>query len=727
MNADDRARLRRVLASFDEAGLVALANKGLVRRAQKDLEAGGVSHEEADSAVLVRGPGWVVTMPPDGPTRATDDTKASGVTRQILTATIYLRNQWAAETAESGALSAAAPAAPEVTPAAPEPPAPAADVKELEDALLSLSLDDLQKWAGKTTLREVLPLVRGGMPVEVEAHAGLTVRLVGHDVEARLLPGHGKTARALLDEVLTTAPRALHKRWVVTAVLAFQQSRGRTFEVEAPTAAAEDAGAARSRPQVLAAAQELLEGMVSTGLAHPSSRMLERLFTLSVSAVAVHLPRLARLLRALADEVSQVLARDAAADTARLFDQVCLTHALARALAAAGPQPPVALAGQHRTQYDPVGDLQLAGVGAYPWTTTSGYEGLTVLLWDQAAGRFRTWSVSRPAGTLGFNLAHCYRTETAWSGSGAPERFGRSRFTLRQAKANALGRLSGAEKTTVADLEPTDPARLDFGARAISNWAALFAHALALYPIGLRERDPLDRVFVLRPAKWGERFFDELQQRLSWPLLDENGAVVSLTLPWADVNEDAIEFLEAVNASRDRLTGVVARLLFDNRGVQVEPLSLLSEGTPGGDRVLNPAFDRARILSKQSDLLARLRQKFGRDRIATAMTADDEAGLDGVESVSAQGLPAGMQARLGEVERLLQQVAESGLGRLNEPTRQRFGQLAAELDRTGLRELARGVDELKQTGGASAVLSEGYLCRLHREAAAQARAGGGFS
>jgi hypothetical protein len=35
MNSDERARLQRLLASFDEAGLVALANKGLVRRAQK--------------------------------------------------------------------------------------------------------------------------------------------------------------------------------------------------------------------------------------------------------------------------------------------------------------------------------------------------------------------------------------------------------------------------------------------------------------------------------------------------------------------------------------------------------------------------------------------------------------------------------------------------------------------------------------------------------------------
>ena len=57
MNPDDREKLTRLLASFDEAGLVALANRGLVRRAQKDLEAGGltVRAETASAQFLFQG------------------------------------------------------------------------------------------------------------------------------------------------------------------------------------------------------------------------------------------------------------------------------------------------------------------------------------------------------------------------------------------------------------------------------------------------------------------------------------------------------------------------------------------------------------------------------------------------------------------------------------------------------------------------------------------------
>jgi hypothetical protein len=561
--------------------------------------------------------------------------------------------------------------------------------------------------------------VASSSEVEVETHAGLTIRLVRHEVEARLLPGPRRpSAVRLLDDILTTAPRAQHRRWVVVAVLAFQQSRGVSLTSVEDTAPAEASGAPLNRAQLLAATQELLQSMVATGLAHPSERMLQRLFTLSVSATAVHLPRLSRLLRALSDDVSQVLSRNAAADTGRLFDRLGLTWALARALAAAGPSPPRALAGYHRTEYDPAGDLSLAGVGAYPWQTASGYEGLTVLFWDQVARRFLTWTNSRPTGSPGrFSLANVYRGEAVWTGGGAVERLSRSSFTLGQARTNAQGRLSGSQQTTVAGGAPCDPVQIDFGDRLFTNWEALLRYALATYPLGLTERSPNDRIVVLQPAAWGERVFDELQQSFCWQLDDDAGRSLVLTLPWNGVNETSIEFLEAVKPDRDQLRRVVVRITFTDKGLFLEPLSLLSAGTPQGHRVLNPGFDREYIRSRQSSLLERLRQKYGRDRIATTMT-DDEAWDEATDALGLlENAPVGLRNRLTELEGMLLRAAESGLRRLDDEARARLGQMAAGLHRAGLAELAQALDEVERAAAsAGPVLWCGYLCRLHRQA-----------
>ena len=184
-----------------------------------------------------------------------------------------------------------------------------------------------------------------------------------------------------------------------------------------------------------------------------------------------------------------------------------MADALAKALAAAGERPPRSLVGSHRTDYLPAGDLRLAGVGAYPWKTASGYEGLTVLFWDMDGSHFRTWGVGRPSsGAAHFSPLIAYRGEAVWPGGGAPEQLSRTSFTLRQARANAQGRLSGSAQTTVADAVPTDPANLDFAGRIFTNWRQLSAYALGTYPLGLTEPNVLDRVVVLRPRSGASGF-----------------------------------------------------------------------------------------------------------------------------------------------------------------------------------------------------------------------------
>jgi hypothetical protein len=62
-------------------------------------------------------------------------------------------------------------------------------------------------------------------------------------------------------------------------------------------------------------------------------------------------------------------------------------------------------------------------------------------------------------------------------------------------------------------------------------------------------------------------------------------------------------------------------------------------------------------------------------------------------------------------------LAEAGAGRVGELTRERLRALAGELDRAGLQELGGGLAELDRAGtAAAAVIRNGYLCRLHREA-----------
>jgi hypothetical protein len=694
MRAEEQERLRALLKTFDEVGLVALANKGLVRRAMKDLESATMRVEETDTAFLVRGPDFTVTMPADGPAKAKDDTKASGMTRQILMATIYLRDTWA---------GAAAPTA-ETAPL---------NLDALETALLELTHEHLQKWAGKNIWRDALLIAEMKPSIEVEVGVGFSIRFVDHEIEARILPGETTPAK-LLDGILTTASKTSHARWVVATVLAFHQHKGKSIERPDTSILVEADDTPQTRGEVLHAVQHLLGTMIAMGLAHPSERLHERLLTLSMSALGIRCPRLSRQLRALADEITLLLNRDVKADSARLLDRLAVAYALTRAMVQAGDTLPLTLAGRPRTEYEPVGDLSLVGVAAYPWQTASGFRGLTLLLWDERARAFRSWSTSRAVQGGGrFDLRQAYATDAVWAGGGAPEYLCRERIVLRNARMNFQGRLSASQGVSVANTELARPLELDFASLGFRSWTKLGEYARGIYPLGLREPNPLDSIVVLTPSAWGATVFDEFQQRLLWNISDEEGRSLTLAVPWDDVHEDTIVFLEQVNPERDRLRAVVARLSFESKGLIVEPLALWSEGTSKKDYLLNPAFDLRRIQSKHSTLLERLRAKYGRNALKATMRAEDE---DADWLVPALAFPTELENRFADLEGMLAGWAERGVGGVRDSDRERVRALTHQYSLLGMSALLDPLAALETSGNELAVLWLAYLLRTYRQA-----------
>lgn len=808
MKEAERLQLARILSTVDENFLIALANKGLVRRAQKDLEGVTLQIEEADDAIVVRGADWTVRMPAGGPSKATDDTIATGITRQILSATIYLRDHWSASQlgtvarpkdensypSESNQVLVRE-SSPETLPPVPTkredfaPPQPvldgispqgmpkgsvldatetidaiqksdavvpkepiettdahppvmneaaavaskfsdAGEGEALKNSLLEISVDELSKWAGKKLVSDLLVLLNENLEVEVECHLGVTIRLPQQNVEIRLLPTADR-GKKLLEQLLSTAPKAMHKHWVATALLVLARKSGKNLQLSSSRVSVE---APRNQKSVLRESRKLLESILDNGVSHPSTRVVERLFTLSISASVVQLPRLSNLLKTLSDEISHLLSRHAAANTHQVFSTMSRTYSLIRALEKHAQQNvagesgvadlPRELAGVARSQYDPAGDIELTGVGAYHWETASGYQGLTVLFWDRNAKRFLTWSMSRPGTTItNADVRHSYDFDVVWSGS-SPQRLSRSTFLLKNARVNPFGRLSSAQQTSAQNISKSVFTSDIFEDRSFSNWRALRSYAVQQFPVGLKLKNPLDRIVVLEPKSWNDRFYDETHQRFSWDLQDGSGDVIRLSMPWNTCNESAIEFLESLKPGVEKISKVVARIEFSTSGLMLEPISMLSPGTRTGDTVLNPSFDHRLIEAKQSALLLRLRQKFGRDKIASAMAGDEDWSETQNDLDITQDVPPHLVKVIAETEGILLQVAESGTQRLNEKTAMRFHQLGEKLTHSGLLALGESIASVStEDSTAHFVLWSDYLCSLHKQTLSLAAVG----
>jgi len=571
-------QLGALLARFDDDSYVALANRGLVRRARKDLEQQKVDIIEQGAAHVVLSFGAQrIRFDQRGPAHAQCDCPASGICQHILAAAMGLQQTLQASATQAG--QAEEPAA--------DPLAP------LQAALLAVSAAELARHAGKAGYRWAWQYVQ-----DLEPEHALVISGSQHLVLALQRPR--LTLRYMgggLDALIADAELAQIEKYRVAAVLAFQRAHGRELTPPEPTsrqrtqaldlgmdhalAESRDAGLDESRARLRESLRKILAESVELGLAHLSQGIQERYATLAVWAQGAEYHRLALLTRRIADHVELLLERAGGADELRLLDEISIALALVCALdvAAAQGTAPRQLVGRARSRYEASASLELFGLGAQAWRSPAGYVGLTMMFWSPAEQAFMSCTDARPQAQRGFNPIARYKAAGPWAGLGAPAQTTGSRIMLQGAQSNDAGRLSAADSASATVL-PLDTATLVHHLKPWESWVDMLTARGEQLASLLAEPDPMKDWVTLRPAQFGKARFDDARQTLVWPLLDGEGHVLAAEMPFDEYSRHAIERVERLGPS-DLAPGtlVIARLRASAQGgVVAEPLSLVRAG-----------------------------------------------------------------------------------------------------------------------------------------------------
>lgn len=661
-----RDELRALLARFDEESYVALANRGLVRRARKDLEQQSVEIvEERPHAVVVAFGPHRIQLDGRGPAHARCDCPATGTCQHILAVAMGLQQQWAVPAAEAAAETASA--------VMTDPTAP------LREALLAMTSAELIRHAGKAGYRwawQYLQDLEAGHAVQFGATRHLLLSLQRPRATLRYMGGG-------VDALIADVELPQIEKYRVAAVLAFQRAHGlepappepatrpRNAELNlgqdhAP-AGSRELPLEASRARLRLALRRLLTDSVGLGLAHLSQGVHERYATLAVWAQGAEYHRLARLTRRIADHVEMLLGRVGGADEQQLLDEMTLAYGLTCALEAAaarGAAPPP-LVGRARARYEATATLELIGLGALAWRSAAGYRGLTMIFWAPSEQAFMSCTDARPESLGGFNPVARYTAAGPWAGLSSPKAATGSRLMLLGAQASETGRLSAADRCS-ATLTPLDAAALLRQLRLWTDWAALEARQGEGRGSLLAEPDPLKDWVALQPAQFGPARFDPVRQTLAWPLQDGQGQTLNAEIAFDDHGRHAIDRIEALRiADLPPGTVLIARLRGSGPGGWVaEPLSLIRPGRhmPAVDAL---HFDAPPDAGPAAALLKRITRK------AVPTPASPPAG------------PRPLPTELRELRHELQRQAERGMVQDSAP------RIRTELARHGDR-LAQG-------------------------------------
>ncbi len=652
--SDLLTKIRESLAAYDDDALVALANKGLFRRAQKDLEE--LSPEivgEVDGKLRVRFGDALVDLR-EAPVQSTCNCPSGGICRHILATLLFLRKS--SDESEQ--------------------------CVSCECEILAVDEDMIRKWAGSTLMKRAMQKLAQGFEVTYQGESPILFTIPALNVNCRWMPGGG------LNGMVCDCHAATVCEHRVIAVLAYRASKGLLEIVSESQSLEVPVGTARTREDILVSVRAVIHEMVSQGLSRVSLSTEQRLQTLAVSAHGFDLPRLERLLRGLADEVRLQLTRDAGADTRNLFNATATAEALCCAL----EHPTQSTVGAHKSQYMQVGSIELTGLGARRWRSRSGYAGLTVYLWDKSASNWATWTDARPLTVGEFDAVSRYRQAGPWEGSMDPAQTSRSEMRLTGAWRNTVGRISGRSSTRALILGETNVEQVP----GISEWKELIDCATKLFGGGLRERDERDEIVLLRPAHWGEPAFDEIRQEMGWPISDSAGMLLNLVLSHTPETKDAIKTIERID--RLSLQSVLGVLHAVSGKIVVEPIAL--HGLNGQINLTLDNTPRAPAKANQPQI----------------QIEEIEEPKDETDSPNASTTPLGLL--LATVEMELEEIAESGVSVIRDLTSlQNLSKRLEALGITSCSYPVDRVVRLlgkpeEQTGWAEAVLQAYYVCRL---------------
>ncbi len=597
-----RSQLVAQLQRYDDDAFAALANRGLLRRAGKDLDTIAPSVvEDSDAAFVIAVGDLRVRFDAKGPAGAQCSCPAAGICQHILSASLWLQREVATADIDAGLeqeVSGEQEGAGRDASAAP-----VTSIEQLHAALLALDANALAKYAGKAGYRWAWQFVLDLEPeqgIRIGGERNLTIAFQHPAITFRYVGGG-------LDNLIADMAIGKIEKYRVAAVLAYQRAHGiepsplepvgrpRTamLDLGMDHALAEPVDEAQhaSRARLREGTCQLLLDCMDLGLAHLSQGIQERFATLAVWAQGAEYHRLALLLRRIADHVDLLLERAGGADEQRLFEEATLAFALVQALEAAeaNGQVPSHLLGRARNPYAATQALELLGLGALPWRAASGYVGLTMLFWSYGDNAFLSCSDARPEGQrAGFDPVTRYQAAGPWRGLGSPSKATGRRLVLRDAQVSALGRLSATERTQ-ATVDPAPAVDFIHRLAPYRDWQALHAGRASDRQSVLAEPHPMRDWVLLEPAQFGSARFDATRQVLVWPLVDAGGNNLVAELPFSDFNRPAIERLEGQVAIPSG-TLVVARLRDAATGVVAEPLSLVYSNPPSGSSAVDALY-----------------------------------------------------------------------------------------------------------------------------------------
>lgn len=542
-------QLQTALRQADDDYLTGLSNKGILKRAYKDLaeETPAVAWQDGTAQVTLKSETCQIKNPLG---ESSCSCPSSGICRHVVTAILWLKSQMdQGEKSDQGVSS-------EQTP---------------REEFVNLSLDRLKRACGGRRFQAFLSHVKSGELPELMETSIVTVEIPWEQVTVRLLsPLEYSTCTCHSKELCGHKALALLTYQLKVGKISLKDlETAETPEITVDMELAKEA-AGRVREQILT--------QFEMGLTRQSREVEESLERLAIICHRAQLADFESRLREAASDYRQYFQRSAAFRNQELLNKLLMLFQLAQqVLDAKADSELTALAGSFRSDYVPVGKLRLTGMGARSFSSKTGYEGEIYYFLETGQKKWYTWTDARPVfyeGTRKKPGAYIKSTAAPWGLTCNREQLAELEFELTNAKAATGERLSVSQDTKGELLGPRNLETSEIRELIYEDYEQLLQDFFGMQQNyaddDLEEEAAEDetiegdnssrekrreRLVLVQAFGWEEPSFDFVSQRFSWGIHDKKGRTLFISLRYTKAEQLTITMLERLEQRLKRQEG----------------------------------------------------------------------------------------------------------------------------------------------------------------------------
>lgn len=526
------ASARQFVPFANEAFLVTLANKGLYKRALKDMETTGqVELTVTDGRLQIRLDNITVSLDPNvaqSTCSCPSKTVCKHVLMGILVAAGYASSE--SETVPAGCKNVS----PDTTPETPSSEA----WKELKNVDLAL----LRKQAGKKLFEDTLRLIQNGWTADFTEGDILEATINTESITV-YFPKEDSLNRA----VCKCGESGLCKHKLI-AILSYLSLQG-TVSSNTDGSQPELSLLTKDTLNVLKGASRFIIGILEKGLISCGENETETAIQYSIRLETCGISNLARLFRSLSSDIENMLAKHVGFQPLTTFATLSRLHNTITLILRNTQNNEMLsrlIEGTRSDYYTtPVGHF--TGLGAYPWQTRSGYFGITAYffyhekqsictLTSSMADYYEyTQSLVTPE-----NLNKQLEMQSFWNNNASLARLSSSTLVLRNFKLNRQQRLSSSTQTQCEIEDKVTISRLD-ALLVIPELSDLTFRSEERYDY-FRKKQP-EQLALVPFTHLSEVYFDPSEQKLYFTAIDEQVETKG-SLAYSELNRNAIRKLE---------------------------------------------------------------------------------------------------------------------------------------------------------------------------------------